>query len=105
VSAAPGEFFRDVVVVNPDGIHARPVMQLVALASRYESEIEFSNLSRRAETLNGKSPLDMMLLEATCGNVVRIHAAGPDAQEAVEVLAARVEKGFEDSTEEAVADE
>lgn len=51
------------------------------------------NLSRRGEKLDGKSPMQMMLLEATEGSILRIDAQGPDEQAAVEVLAGFINSG------------
>ena len=85
--------FKDAKVSNREGLHARPVMRFVDLASGFESEITVSNLSRRGEKLDGKSPMQMMLLEATEGSVLRIEAQGPDEEKAVEVLAGFIESG------------
>ena len=85
---------RDVVVVNPQGIHARPAVQLASLASTFRSEIELSNVSRRAEPVDAKSTMEVILLEATCGNTIRIRAVGEDAQEAAEALAAIIDSRF-----------
>jgi len=90
---------RDVPVVNKEGLHARPVMLFVALASKFRSTVEVANISRRAEPLDGKSAMDMMLLEATHGNILRIVAIGDDAQGAVDALSALVARGFADGEE------
>lgn len=85
--------FRDARVSNREGLHARPVMRFVDLASGFESDITVMNLSRRGERLDGKSPMQMMLLEATEGSILRIEAQGPDEQAAVEVLAGFIDSG------------
>ncbi len=51
------------------------------------------NLSRRGERLDGKSPMQMMLLEATEGSILRIEADGPDEQQAVDFLAGFIDTG------------
>ncbi len=110
MSEAAHEARRDAVVVNAQGVHARPVMQFIALASRFRSEIAVRNLSRRSEPLDGKSALQMILLEATRGNVLRIEAVGDDANDAVTALADLVARGFtgdsesEDGADTAAAD-
>lgn len=91
----PGsEAVREVAIVNDHGMHARPVMGFVDLASRFQSKITVANISRRGETLDGKSAMQLMLLEATKGNVLRINAAGPDATDAVAALCGLIEAGF-----------
>ena len=52
------------------------------------------NVTRSGEKVDGKSAMQMMLLEATQGCVLRIEASGTDAAAMVEALAALVESGF-----------
>jgi phosphotransferase system HPr (HPr) family protein len=85
--------YLDAKVSIKEGMHARPVMRFVDLASAFASEISVLNLSRRGERLDGKSPMQMMLLEATEGSVLRIEARGPDEQKAVRLLARFIEAG------------
>ena len=90
-----GQAVREVAVPNRQGMHARPVMRFIDLASRYQSAISVANISgKRLERVDGKSAMEMMLLEATQGAVLRIEARGPDATEAVDALAALVTAGF-----------
>ena len=65
------------------GLHARPAGQFVTLASRFESEIE---VGRGGEWVSGRSVLSILSLAAAKGSRVRIRAAGPDAEAAVESL-------------------
>lgn len=89
---------RDATVGNREGLHARPVMQFVDLASKFRSQIRVTNVSGRAETVDGKSAMQMMLLEATQGSIVRIEACGEDAQVAVDALADLVTSGFKNGS-------
>lgn len=84
----------EVEVVNAQGMHARPVMKFVDLASQFESEVTVRNLSRRGEDLDGKSAMHLMLLDAAQGSRLRISARGADAAAAVKALAALVRDGF-----------
>ena len=95
LSDARTEASRDATVANREGLHARPVMRFVDLASKYQSSVTVTNISRRGETVDGKSAMQMMLLEATQGCVLRIRACGEDAQETVDALAALVSSGFD----------
>lgn len=88
------EACREVVVSNKQGLHARPVMAFVDRASQSRSRVTVANITRKGETVDGKSAMQMMILEATQGCVLRIGAKGVDARETVDALAALVEAGF-----------
>ena len=94
MSDAPTETVVEATVRNREGLHARPVMRFVDLASRYRSNVTVMNVTRDDERVDGKSAMHMMLLEATQGCVLRIEVRGDDALEAAEALAALVESGF-----------
>jgi len=85
----------EVNVPNSEGLHARPVMRFIDLASKFQSSVTVRNVSRGAESVDGKSAMQMMLLEATQGCTLRIEARGADAQQAVEALVNLVKMGFE----------
>lgn len=82
---------RTVTVENSQGFHARPVMRFVDLAGQFEAHIQVKKGSR---VVDGKNPMEMMLLEATRGTVLEIVADGPDAGPALDALAKLVESGF-----------
>ena len=79
---------------NTEGLHARPVMCFVDLAATYSSKVSVTNVSKGNQKVDGKSAMQMMLLEATQGSVLRIEAHGEDALEAVDALATLVNAGF-----------
>lgn len=85
---------KDVAIVNEQGLHARPIMQFVDLASRFESNIR---VIKGEQIVDGKSPMEIMLLEAVCGTHLTLSAHGPDACEAVEALAALIATGFDEA--------
>lgn len=84
----------EATISNMQGMHARPVMHFVDLASSFKSTVSVTNISRGQEAVDGKSAMQMMLLEASKGCVLRIEARGDDAQEAVDALEALVKSGF-----------
>ncbi len=90
----PREAVREARIKNREGLHARPVMRFVDLASRFKAAISVTNVTRRNEMVDGKSAMHMMLLEAVQGSVLRIAAVGEDAEEAVVALASLVDSGF-----------
>jgi phosphocarrier protein HPr len=83
----------EVRIVNKLGLHARPAMSFVDLASSFESEVL---VSRGDQEVDGKSIMHMMLLAATQGTTLVILAKGPDAAKAVAALKALVDQGFDE---------
>ncbi len=81
-----------VTIVNKQGLHARPIMQFVDLASRFQSQ---TTITKGTQVVDGKSPMEIMLLEATCGTELTITTVGPDAEQALAALADLVAKQFE----------
>ncbi|MGE5294526.1 MAG: HPr family phosphocarrier protein [Solirubrobacterales bacterium] len=77
-----------VEIKNADGLHMRPAMQFVDLASRFNCEVSVSN---DQTTADGKSIMQMSMLAATCGTRLKIRAEGPDAEKALEALRELVE--------------
>jgi phosphocarrier protein HPr len=82
-------------VVNRLGLHARAAARFVHLAARFSSQV---HVSRGSRTVDGKSIMGILLLAAAHGSSVGITAEGPDADAAVEALAALVESGFGEET-------
>ncbi len=82
---------RAVTIVNEHGLHARPIMQLVDLSNRFQSRI---TVRKGEQIVDGKSPMEIMLLEAVRGTELVLIAEGPDASEAVNALAKLVASGF-----------
>ena len=96
MSDADSAISREVTIPNKEGLHARPVMRFVDVASTFSASVHVANVSGRNERVDGKSAMEMMLLEAVQGSVLRIEATGKDARSAVEALSSLVEAGFSD---------
>jgi phosphocarrier protein len=80
-------------VVNKLGLHARPAMSFVDLASTFKCTVTV----RRADTqVDGKSIMQMMMLAASKGSTLEIVADGEDAESACERLKALVDAGFDE---------
>ena len=73
----------EVTVSNRQGFHARPITRFVDVAMGFSSDIK---VQKDRETVDGKSPMEMMLLAAVQGTVLRLIADGPDAPDAVAAL-------------------
>ena len=76
---------RKVLVTNPNGLHMRPSAQFVQLAEKFQSTVIVRTDGREA---NGKSIWDLMGLAAEEGTELTLEADGPDANDALEALAA-----------------
>ena len=84
---------REVTILNRQGLHARPVMQFVDLASQFSSII---TVSKDNLQVDAKDAMEMMTLEGTCGTKLRLSAHGADALEAVNALAAFIDRKFDE---------
>ncbi len=82
---------RVVTIVNENGLHARPAAEVVKVAGRFKCEI---TMVRDELEVNAKSIMGVMMLAAECGAQLTIRADGPDAQEAVDALAALIANKF-----------
>jgi len=85
-----------VEIKNADGLHMRPAMQFVDVASQFECDITVSNSEN---SVDGKSIMQMSMLAATVGSKLTIKAEGADAQRAIDALRELVEeKHFDEPT-------
>ncbi len=75
--------FRDLVVSNKVGIHARPAAMFVKIASRFEAEIF---LEKDGERINGKSIMGLLMLAAGPGCKLKLEVIGSDAELAVKEI-------------------
>ena len=66
-------------------------MRFVDMANQFRSRIQVKKGDR---LVDGKNPMEMMLLEASQGTQLELWAEGPDAAQAVEALAELVKRGF-----------
>ena len=83
--------YRDIVVQNQVGLHARPATFFIQKANEFRSSIWVEKEERRA---NAKSLLGVLSLGVTGGTDIRIIADGQDEEEAVEALTNLVNSGF-----------
>ena len=83
---------REVEIRNENGLHARPAMQFVDLANQFRSTVTVEKLSDEPITVDGKSVMGMITLEAFQGTKMKITAEGDDAEEAVSKLASLLDE-------------
>jgi phosphotransferase system HPr (HPr) family protein len=75
---------RRVTITNPQGFHMRPATMFAQLAGKFESTVTVTKGDQR---INGKSPLELMVLGADQGTELILEVSGPDASAAAEALA------------------
>ncbi len=89
----PDTFSITATVVNRLGLHARPAMSFVDLATTFKAEIRV----RKGDTeVNGKSIMEMMMLAASKGSELEVRAEGEDCRQACEALRRLVDSGFDE---------
>ena len=82
---------REVKIVNKLGIHARPAAEIVKTAGKFRSNI---TIVRDDLEVNAKSIMGVMMLAAECGSTLLVRASGPDADQALEAIAALIAARF-----------
>ena len=82
---------RDVVVKHENGLHLRPLSQIVKVAQRFNSELWIRKGDR---TVDGKNMLDLLTLAAEHGTALVLETRGADADEALQAIVALFERDF-----------
>jgi multiphosphoryl transfer protein len=82
---------EDVVVPNPEGLHARPAAVLACAAKGFEADVQ---LRRGSASANARSVVGLMSLEVAKNDVVRVVARGKQAREAVDALSRLIREGL-----------
>ena len=85
---------KQTVIPNKEGLHFRPIMQFVDIASRFSSQVRVHCEDRDAD---GCSPMELLMLMATHGTTIKVVANGVDAAEAVNALVALIDAGFNET--------
>ena len=91
----------DLTVTNRLGLHARPAAQFVQTAARFKSEVLLARSTDEAHRVNAKSINAVASLGVRQSETIRIFAAGADADEALQALAALVAARFGENGDEA----
>ena len=82
---------RETVIRNKEGLHFRPIMQFVDVASRFCARVTVHCEERDADAC---SPMELLMLVATQGTRLKVVANGADAAEALDALIALIDSGF-----------
>ena len=84
---------QEVTILNRQGMHARPAMQLVETSSRFASDI---HIHKGRQKVNAKSIMEVMTLEAVKDTVLTLEAEGEDAAEALDALETLIRGKFDE---------
>ncbi len=88
-------------VVDAQGMHARPASLISEQAVKFSgTDIRIRNDQR---TATAKSMASLLSMGANHGDVLTISAEGPEAEQAVQVLAAMIRQGLDNEEEQANA--
>ena len=84
----------EVVLRNPDGLHARLVAMLVAALAGLQARVMLANRRTGAGPADATSPTALLALGAREGDAVDVRATGPDAARALKVVRELAVDGF-----------
>lgn len=82
---------KTVVVSHPTGLCLRGASAICKLAGIFEAEIV---LIKDGQRVSATDAMEIALLAAECGTQIELEATGPDAEEAVDALAALFAQNF-----------
>ena len=74
---------KELIVKNPQGLHARPAALFVQIASRYNAKI---TVTKNGESVNGKSIMGLLMLGAQHNSSLMVIAEGEDAEKAIQEI-------------------
>lgn len=80
-----------VAIANKLGLHARAAAKLVEAAARFQSVIQ---IHKDGETVDARSILGLMMLNARVGSGIEVTAEGADAAEALAAVLALIQAKF-----------
>lgn len=72
---------RAVKLAHRNGLHIRPIQQLVSAVSAYDADVK---IHFGGKVANAKSAMDLLVLGATFGADLTVEASGSDAHSALE---------------------
>jgi len=84
---------KEVEIINKLGMHARAAAKFVQLATSFQSNID---LERNNKRVNGKSIMGVMMLAASKGSTIIIHADGSDAEKSIDKLEELINNRFDE---------
>ena len=91
---APEELRADLIIVNTDGLHARPAATLVSTLAGFDARLTMVNQRTPRAPVAASSLIGLLSLGAKSGDVLTVAATGREAAEALARVTAMVNDGF-----------
>lgn len=85
---------RELLIQNKLGLHARAASKFVAVAKEFASDIKVTSPHASA---NGKSIMNVMMLQASIGTTITIEVTGEDEMAAADAIAALIADKFHEA--------
>ena len=82
-------------IINTKGLHVRAATLLAKKAAEFDAIITLEHAGERA---NAKSIMNLLLLTAPMGSMVKVSASGEQANEAVGAIVSLIGNGFGELT-------
>ena len=86
-----GRLSRELPIVNRKGLHARATAKFVQCVETFDAEI---TVTRNGETVGGTSIMGILTLGAGVGSSIVVTSQGPQAEAALDAIAALVANRF-----------
>lgn len=83
-----------ITIINKLGLHARASAKFVSTAARFQSRID---VTKDAQTINGKSIMGVMMLAASKGSELTLEFDGPDEAEMEKALVELINNRFHEA--------
>lgn len=90
-SVSDGVPFRNLLIVNRKGLHARASAKFVQTVERHHAVV---TVTRCGETVGGRSIMGLLTLGAAKGTTITVTAQGEDAEASLEAIASLVAGRF-----------
>ena len=84
---------RQTTIINKLGLHARAAAKLVRLTSEFSCEIE---IEKNGQRVNAKRIMGVMMLAASKGTEIVIHADGSDEEQAIDKIEQLINNRFDE---------
>ena len=84
---------RKTTIINKLGLHARAAARLVRLTSEFSCDIE---IEKNGQRVNAKSIMGVMMLAASKGTEIVLHANGSDEAQAIERIEQLINNRFDE---------
>jgi phosphocarrier protein HPr len=85
---------KPITIQNMLGLHTRAAAKLAALASQFDSQIQFAHNNQTADC---KSIMSLVLLGVKKGAVLDLTVFGPDEVQACDAVVALINNKFDES--------